>query len=205
MQKRYRGCRYGRIIEHLEALLNDPVFSLPPNLPEPEDDGLCSHLQGMPLPSVPLQATTGDGIDLSLLPGRLVIYCYPATGKPGVPLPTGWDEMPGARGCTPQACAFRDHQQELQARGAAVYGISGQTTLEQQEAATRLHLPFPLLSDADFRFTEALQLPTFMLEGKRYLKRVTLITIDGFIEKVFYPVFPPDKNAQDVLVWFAEH
>jgi len=123
------------------------------------------------------------------------------TGEPGVPLPDGWDLIPGARGCTPQACSFRDHQLELKEVGAEVYGVSTQGPEAQREAAGRLHLPFPLLSDAELSLARALNLPTFDMEGKTLLKRVTLILQDGVIEKVFYPVFPPDKNAEEVLAW----
>ena len=135
------------------------------------------------------------------LTGRTVLYLYPLTGTPGQALPDGPDELPGARGCTPQACAFRDHQAELTALGARVYGVSAQTTTEQREAAERLHLPYLLLSDADFRLVEALRLPTFGLDERRFLKRVTLIAEGGVIRKVFYPVFPPDRNAEDVITW----
>ena len=181
--------------------MNDSRHSLPPNLPEPSDDGACSHLLGMRLPPIALPATTGEPIDLSSHAGLAVIYCYPATGTPGVPSPSGWDEFPGARGCTPQSCAYRDHNEDLQALGATVYGVSAQTTEAQQEAAERLELPFPLLSDAAFTFTRALRLPTFELEAKRYLKRDTFVVQDGIIEKVFYPVFPPENNAEEVIAW----
>jgi peroxiredoxin len=141
---------------------------------------------------------------------RLIIYAYPMTGLPGVPVPDGWDEIPGARGCTPQACGFRDHATELGALGAAVAGLSTQGTAYQQEAATRLRLPFPLLSDADLELTTALRLPTFGIDlpaayeggGPRtLLKRITLVVRDGRVEKVFYPVFPPDRHAEEVLAW----
>jgi len=155
----------------------------------------------MRVPSVPLPATTGGARDLAGRAGRTVVYCYPMTGEPGVPLPDGWDLIPGARGCTPQACSFRDHQLELKEVGAEVYGVSTQGPEAQREAAGRLHLPFPLLSDAELSLARALNLPTFDMEGKTLLKRVTLILQDGVIEKVFYPVFPPDKNAEEVLAW----
>jgi peroxiredoxin len=179
----------------------DNFFLLPPNLPIPTDDGACDHLPGFRLPALPLFATSGKWVDLSRLPGRTVVYIYPRTGQPGVPLPTGWDDIPGARGCTPQSCAFRDHYQELKTLGADVYGLSTQDTDYQREVADRLHLPFPLLSDASLAFGRALRLPTFTVDGMTLLKRVTLILRDGVVETVFYPVFPPDRNAADVLAW----
>jgi peroxiredoxin len=183
----------------------DNLYTLPAGLPVPMDDGACDHLPGMQLPSVPLLATTGEWIDLASLAGRSVVYCYPRTGRPDeAPLP-GWDEIPGARGCTPQSCAFRDHYQELQALGAGVFGLSTQDTDYQREAAERLHLPFPLLSDASLAFARALRLPTFAVAGMTLIKRLTLIIADGRIEKVFYPVFPPDKNAGDIIRWLAQH
>lgn len=175
---------------------------LPKDLPVPIDDGACNHLPGLVLPSINLSATSGRTVNLASLPGWVVIYCYPMTGRPGVPLPDGWDQIPGARGCTPQSCAFSDHYQELQALNAEVFGLSTQSTDYQREAAERLHLPFELLSDSSLQFTNALRLPTFDVEGMRLIKRVTLITRDGKIVKHFYPVFPPDKNAEDVVAWF---
>ena len=185
---------------------NSPnIYQLPSNLPVPSDDGACDHLRGLPVPSVPLTATSGEVVNLSDLPGRTVIYCYPRTGLPGREPPQGWDDIPGARGCTPQSCAFRDHYKELQALGARVFGLSTQTTDYQREAAERLHLPFPLLSDSNLAFARALRLPTFDFEGVTLLKRVTLILRDGVIEHVFYPVFPPDKNAEAVLAWLTDN
>lgn len=180
------------------------LLELPDDLPVPEDDGACDHLPGMALPSVPLLATDGRTIDLSALPGRTVVYAYPRTGRPNEPTPTGWDAIPGARGCTPQSCAFRDHYDELQELGADVFGFSTQDSENQQEAAERLHLPFPLLSDVDLRLAEALRLPTFAVDGMTLTKRLTLIVRDGVIEHVFYPVFPPDRNAGDVVAWLRE-
>jgi peroxiredoxin len=177
----------------------------PPDLPRPVDDGACDHLPGMAMPAVALPSTAGRMVDLSALPpGRTVIYAYPRTGEPGKPVPEGWDAIPGARGCTPQSCAFRDHHAELAALGAGVFGLSTQTTDYQREMAERLHLPFEVLSDADFRLTEALRLPTFEAAGMRLLKRLTLIVRDGSIEHVFYPVFPPDRSAEEVLAWLRE-
>lgn len=178
---------------------------LPQGLPAPIDDGACAHLLGLPLPSVMLPATIGPNVDLSALSGRAVVYCYPMTGQPGCPLPDRWDEIPGARGCTPQACAFRDHYRELQALETAVFGLSVQDTAWQQEAAARLHLPFPLLSDAKSEFGDTLRLPRFEVAGLRLLKRLTLIAENGKIVKVFYPVFPPNRNADDVLEWLRGH
>ena len=174
---------------------------LPNDLPVPTDDGAADHLQGMRLPPVALASTAGETVDLSALPGRTVLYCYPMTGRPGGDLPRGWDEIPGARGCTPQSCSFRDHHAELQALGARVFGLSTQDTEYQSEAAGRLHLPFQLLSDAALGFAGALGLPTFEVEGTVLLKRLTLVIEDGRIEKVFYPVFPPDKSAAQVVEW----
>lgn len=180
------------------------IYRLPAGLPVPVDDGACDHLPGMQLPSVPLRSTAGTLVDLATLPGRTVVYCYPRTGRPNEAPPAGWDEIPGARGCTPQSCAFRDHYQELQALGARVFGLSTQTTDYQREAVERLHLPFALLSDADLTFTRALRLPTFEVEGITLIKRLTLIISDGRIEQVFYPVFPPDRNAAEVIVWLSK-
>jgi len=173
-------------------------------IPRPVDDGAASHLAGMHLPSLPLAATDGTTIDLSSLPGLVVVYAYPRTGVPGVENPPGWDMTPGARGCTPQSCAFRDHFAELQALGVSrVFGLSTQDTSYQREAAERLHLPFPILSDENFALTRALRLPTFQTSGMTLLKRLTLMIQDGKIEHVFYPVFPPDRNASEVIAWLA--
>ena len=187
--------------------MSDPVdlHRLPDDLPVPHDDGACAHLPGLVLPRVPLPATDGTSVTLATLPGRTVVYCYPRTGRPGEPLPTGWNDIPGARGCTPQSCAFRDHYAELRGLGAAVYGLSAQTTEDQREAADRLHLPFPLLSDSALAFATALRLPTFTVDGMTLIKRVTLILRAGRIEHVFYPVFPPDANAAEVVRWLEAH
>lgn len=174
-------------------------------IPAPQDDGAARHLPGLRLPSLTLQASNGTHVDLSVLAGRTVAYVYPMTGKPGVALPEGWDEIPGARGCTPQSCAFRDHFEELRAAGAAhVFGLSTQSTADQQEAAARLHLPFALLSDAGLELCRALSLPHMTVEGRIMLKRMALIIDDGRICHVFYPVFPPDRNAGDVLAWLQQ-
>jgi peroxiredoxin len=178
---------------------------LPPNLPVPVDDGACAHLPGLRLPSVPPPSTAERLVDLSSRRGRTVVYCYPLTGRPGVELPAGWDSIPGARGCTPQACAFRDHHATLQALGAAVFGLSTQDTAYQREAVERLHLPFELLSDARRAFATALNLPTFEADGMTLIKRLTLIVHDGEVEHVFYPVFPPNENAEQVIAWLRAH
>jgi peroxiredoxin len=181
----------------------DNLYALPPNLPVPEDDGAAAHLVGYTVPAIPLQATDGEHVDLSALSGRTVVYAYPRTGLPYVDVPEGWNEIPGARGCTPQSCAFRDHHAELSALGARVFGLSTQDTDYQQEAVERLHLPFPLLSDVDLALTEGLRLPTFIFDEDILLKRITLILRDGVIEHVFYPVFPPDQNAEEVVSWLT--
>ena len=179
-------------------------YELPNDLPVPEDDGAADHLPGMRLPSVPLASTSGEIVDLSALPGRTVVYCYPMTGRPDRSLPAGWDEIPGARGCTPQSCSFRDHHAELRSLGASVFGSSTQDTEYQREAATRLHLPFALLSDSDLALAGALGLPTFEVDGMVLLKRLTLVIDEGWIEKVFYPVFPPDRSAEEVVEWLED-
>lgn len=178
---------------------------LPAHLPVPEDDGAARHLPGLRLPDLSLPSTSGGAVLLSNLRSRTVLYVYPMTGRPGVPLPDGWDLIPGARGCTPEACAFRDHHAELQAAGADVYGISSQTTEYQREAVSRLHLPFPLLSDERLELAAALRLPTFEAQGRRLFKRLTLVVSAGMIEHVFYPIFPPDEHAGQVLAWLGEH
>jgi len=174
--------------------------SLPEDLPVPEDDGAAAHLPGLELPIVRLPATDGRHVDLSSLSGRAVVYVYPRTGVPGQPLPEGWDAIPGARGCTPQSCAFRDHFEDLRAAGAEhVFGLSVQDTAFQAEVAERLHLPFPLLSDERRELSHAIRLPTFTVEGLVLLKRITLIIDAGAISHVFYPVFPPHESAAQVL------
>lgn len=171
-------------------------------LPPPPDDGAAAHLAGVRLPPIALPATDGASVTLAELAGRTVVFAYPLTGRPGQALPAGWDLIPGARGCTPQSCAFRDLHAELGAAGAThVFGLSTQDTAYQLEAATRLHLPFRLLSDAELALTTALRLPTLHVEGMTLLKRLALVIDAGRISHVFYPVFPPDQNARDVLVW----
>ncbi len=185
-----------------ETFVDTPDWT---SIPAPQDDGAIKHLMGAKLPSVPLAATDGRTVDLAALPGGSVVYAYPRTGRPGIPNPEGWDMIPGARGCSPQSCAFRDHFAELQALGAShVFGLSTQDTNYQAEAAERLHLPFPLLSDEAEALTKALALPTFEASGMTLLKRFTLIIDDGTITHVFYPVFPPDRNAADVVAWLSQ-
>ena len=174
---------------------------LPPNLPRPIDDGAAAHLAGRFLPNVMLDSTDGSTVNLSHLAGRWVLYLYPMTGRPGVSLPDGWDGIPGARGCTPQSCRFRDHYRELQDLKTGVFGLSTQTSEYQREARDRLHLPFHLLSDSARQLGVALRLPTFTVAGMELFKRLTLIAEDGKIRKVFYPVFPPDANVDEVLAW----
>jgi peroxiredoxin len=182
----------------------DNLYELPKDLPIPIDDGACNHLRGVQLPSVPLISTTGRVVDLAKISGRTVVYCYPRTGRPDEDPPQGWNEIPGARGCTPQSCAFRDHYEELRALGAEVFGLSTQDSNYQREAIERLHLPFPLLSDEKLIFTKAVNLPTFEVEAMTLIKRLTLIVRNGFIEHIFYPVFPPDKNADEVIGWLRK-
>ena len=172
-------------------------------IPAPVDDGAAGHLLGAKVPSIALPATSGAAVDLSALPGRVVVYAYPRTGTPGVANPEGWDMIPGARGCTPQSCAFRDHYQELQTLGASVFGLSTQDTDYQREAAERLHLPFPLLSDERLALTRAMRLPTFDTAGMTLLKRLTLVVESGVVAKLFYPVFPPDRSAAEVAAWLS--
>lgn len=171
-------------------------------IPVPVDDGAAEHLPGAEMPSIELPATDGQSVNLAGLNGTAVIYVYPMTGKPGVSLPQGWDTLPGARGCTPQSYAFRDHFEELKKREVShVFGLSTQSTTDQKEAAERLHLPFALLSDSALKLAMAMKLPTFRIEGTSYLKRMTLVIEDGRIVHVFYPVFPPDRSAHEVLAW----
>ena len=172
---------------------------LPKDLPVPQDDGAADHLKGKRLPNVKLAATNGQAIDLGDLPGTVVIYCYPMTGQPNVPLPDGWNQIPGARGCTPQSCSFRDHYQEIRALGADVIGLSVQNTDYQKEMAERLHLPFPVVSDIHYEFQKALSLPTFQAAGMTLLKRLTLIVKNGVVEAVHYPIFPSDSDPDWVI------
>ena len=175
-------------------------------LPVPQDDGATRHLLGAPVPDVTLPSTAGGDVSLAKFCGRTVLFIYPMTGTPGVALPDGWDAIPGARGCTPHTCAFRDLHGELKSAGAsAVFGLSTQTLSEQQDTVERLHLPFPLLSDAELELAHAMTLPTMVVAGKTMIKRLAMVIDDGTVTHVFYPVFPPDRNAADVLTWLKEH
>lgn len=175
--------------------------TLPDDLPAPEDDGAADHLSGRRLPALALARTDGGIVDPSRLEGRWVIYVYPMTGTPGVPLPDGWNAIAGARGCTPQSCGFRDHHAELTALGTGVYGLSTQDSATQREARQRLHLPFELLSDAGLALARTLGLPTFEAGGATRYKRLTIVARNARIETVFYPVFPPDRSAAEVVSW----
>lgn len=179
--------------------MTDNYQTAPDNLPVPQDDGACSHLIGRMLPDIELLSTSGYRVNLSVLPGQLVIYCYPKTGKPGVSLPEGWDDIPGARGCTPQSCSFRDHYAQLTALSAEVFGLSTQATDYQKEMVERLQLPFNVLSDNSLLFSKALSLPTFDVDDERLIKRLTLIVKDGVIKAVHYPVFPSDSDPSWVI------
>jgi peroxiredoxin len=184
---------------------SDNVYKLPGGLPVPQNDGACDHLTGMRLPAASLPSTGGGVVEMASLPGWSIIYCYPRTGRPNQPSPTGWNDIPGARGCTPQSCAFRDHYEEMRQLGIdAVFGLSTQDTAYQKEAAQRLHLPFDLLSDERLEFARGLNLPTFQVDGMTLIKRLTMVVHDGLIEHVFYPVFPPDLNAPTVIHWLIE-
>ncbi|MQA97924.1 MAG: redoxin family protein [Streptosporangiales bacterium] len=194
------------------GMAHDPN-TLPDDLPAPADDGAADHLPGTVMPALSLPSTQGGAQRLDRVPGgaaRLVLYAYPRTGVPGQDNPPGWDAIPGARGCTPESCGFRDHAADLAALGAAVAGVSTQDTAYQAEAATRLGLPFPLLADEALELTRALRLPTFEASGMTLLKRLTLVLRAGpdgggaVVEHVFYPVFPPDTHAEQVLAWLRE-
>jgi peroxiredoxin len=186
----------------MASTLKAPAWS---TIPAPVDDGATRHLMGARTPSVPLQATNGETVDLSLIPARVVVYAYPRTGRPGVENPDGWDMIPGARGCTPQTCSFRDHFTELKALGVDhVFGLSTQDPDYQREAAERLHLPFAILSDEHLKLTRAMNLPTFETSGMTLLKRFTLLIDNNTVEHVFYPVFPPDRSANDVIDWLSQ-
>jgi peroxiredoxin len=174
-------------------------------IPAPVDDGATRHLAGARMASVPLRATDGRTVDLSAMPGRVVVYAYPRTGRPGVENPDGWDMIPGARGCTPQSCSFRDHFAELKTLGIArLFGLSTQNPDYQREAVARLHLPFALVSDEHLTLTRAMNLPTFEAGGMTLLRRFTLVIKDGTVEHVFYPVFPPDRSASDTVEWLSQ-
>jgi len=186
-------------------MMDKNLAELPDDLPVPIDDGACNHLRGRKLPGIILTATDGTQVDISNLRGRTIIYAYPRTGRPDQPVfYEGWEAIPGARGCTPQSCGFRDHHNELKALGADVFGLSTQSTEFQQEVVERLRLPFSMLSDAQLALTNALNLPTFEVNGLTLIKRLTLVVHGGAIEHVFYPVFPPNTHAEVVIAWLQE-
>jgi peroxiredoxin len=177
------------------------VYTLPPDLPVPVDDGAADHLLGTMLPQLTLESSQGPASMRELGRERLVLYVYPRAGRPGRPLLPGWDDIPGARGCTPQSCAFRDHAAELAELRAPVAGLSAQTLDDQVEFAERNHIPYPVIADPELRLGQALRLPTFDVDGLTLYKRITLVVEACAIAKVFYPVFPPDRNAEEVVAW----
>jgi peroxiredoxin len=179
---------------------------LPENLPAPVDDGACRHLPGMQIPSLSLGSTSGRSLNLAEIQSpTTVLYCYPMTGRPGEPLPSGWDTIPGARGCTPETCSFRDHHQDMTKLGATVLGMSTQTTNDQREMVERLNVPYEVLSDSELALTRALNLPTFAINQRIFIKRLTLILRQGCIAHVFYPIFPPNAHADEVLAWLSRN
>ena len=180
-------------------------FALPADLPVPEDDGATDHLPGTSLPLVALPSTEGTPVTLAELTGRTVVFAYPKTGDPHQGVPDGWDSIPGARGCTPQACAFRDLAADFARHEVRLFGLSTQGTDYQREVVERLHLPYPLLSDERLELADGLRLPTFAFEGEALLKRLAMVIDEGTVTMVFYPVFPPDRNAPDVLAWLEAH
>lgn len=179
------------------------LTKLPSDLPEPVDDGDCDHLPGTVMPDVTLPCTNNGTLNFRDIEVRTVIYIYPMTGRPDVELPVGWDEIPGARGCTPQSCGFRDHHEELKSLHTNVYGLSAQSRDYQREMQSRLHLPFEIVSDESLTLKKSLRLPTFFAAGMELYKRVTLIVENNKIAKVFYPIFPPDQNAVEVVDWLS--
>lgn len=188
------------------AMTQTNLNQLPANLPRPQDDGGARHLTGMALPDLALPSTSNRQVNLSKIAApRVVIYCYPMTGRPDRTLPQGWDDIPGARGCTPETCGFRDHHKDLAKLQTEVFGLSVQDTPYQQEMVKRLEVPFEVLSDEHMAFTRALRLPTFTVEGMTLLKRLTIVARGGRIEHVFYPVFPPDTHAELVIGWLQQH
>jgi len=206
MRKRLKNKRV--IAQTEKGTMADPKASTDApdwaSIPAPVDDGATRHLPGTKVVSVPLQATDGRVVDLAALRGRCIVYAYPRTGRPGIDNPPGWDMIPGARGCTPQSCSFRDHFAELKRLGVQhLFGLSTQDPAYQKEAADRLHLPFAILSDEHLKLTRAMTLPTFETSGMTLLKRFTLVIDDGVVRHVFYPVFPPDRSASDVIDWLS--
>jgi peroxiredoxin len=184
---------------------DDDRTRLPDDLPAPIDDGACDHLADRALEPLALASTDGAPVDLAMQPGRSVVFCFPRAGQPGIASPAGWDEIPGARGCTPEALAFGRHQDDIRALHAEIFGLSTQTPEALAEIKTRLALPFALLSDAELGFAKSLGLPTFEVEGLTMIRRLTLVITEGMVEKVFYPVFPPDQAAEEVIVWLLQH
>jgi peroxiredoxin len=181
-------------------------LDLPTGLPVPQDDGACDHLPGMRMPELWLASTDGHPVHLGQIRGRTVVYCYPRTGQPDQPIPDSWDAIPGARGCTPQSRGFRDQYRALTDAGAShLFGLSTQDTNYQKEAVERLELPFPLLSDWELSLARALKLPTFQFDSRTLIKRLTLVIDEGRITKVFYPIFPPDKSAEETLAWLRQN
>ena len=187
-------------------MMDKNLAEIPDDLPVPVDDGACDHLRGLKIPDITLASTDGTRVDISTFRGRTILYAYPRTGRPdeGV-FYEGWEAIPGARGCTPQSCGFRDHHNELKALEADVFGLSTQSTEFQREVVERLHLPFSILSDENLKLTNALNLPTFEVNGLTLIKRLTLIVHGGVIEHVFYPIFPPNTHAEVVVDWLQEH
>jgi peroxiredoxin len=186
-------------------LLPDVLHTMPTDLPIPTDDGACQHLENLLMPDISLSSTDDKRINLSQLAGWNVIFCYPMTGRPGFAIPEGWVQIPGAAGCTPQVCSYQERYAEFKRNGIGVYGLSSQTPEAQKEAAIRLELSYPLLSDSTYSFSSAMGLPMLEAGGLKLIKRVTLIIKDGMIRKCFYPVFPPDKNVDEVIAWFSEN
>lgn len=178
---------------------------LPQDLPVPVDDGACSHLLGTEIPSIALNSTSGGFIDVSTIKGLAVMFFYPMNGRPDAPPMTGWNDIPGARGCTPQSNSYRDNYLNLKNLAVKTYGISSQPLADQKEAKNRLKLPFELLNDSEFLLTKALNLPTFTYHNSIYIKRLTIIVDNGIIKKTYYPVFPPNENVLDVINWVKHH
>lgn len=176
----------------------------PKDLPIPQDDGACNHLAGLRMPDLSLESTSGKPVRLINVPSKTVFFFYPRTGRPEAPAPPDWDLIPGARGCTPQSCGFRDNMQKFAKMGISIYGISSQDTDYQKEFASRMNIPYEILSDKNFLLTDSLKLPTFQYNGTRLIKRLALYVEQGIIKKAFYPVFPPDRNADDILVWLKK-